>query len=280
MEQDRTEMAEMETLGKAEYIAEKLKEQILEGKLPEKTKLPSERQLSDQYKVSRMTVRRALQSLEGEGLVKRNPVDGTLFVGGDRSRLHQFQGSEGAAEFEPLIMEAEELREYRSFYKEVEATGRKPDTVWLEQPALVAPGPEIAEQLQLQGNELVFKRYRLQLVDTTPYRIIKSFYPADLFGELLTTDIGNRPLFDWLQERHGLVVTHAREELIARLANTDERRLLQISANAPLVAFNRKVWADSGRVVEWANISAVATRYTFSYEYSIPERKQQSKDES
>ena len=68
---------------------------------------------------------------------------------------------------------------------------------------------------------LVFKRYRLQLADGLPYRIIESYYPADLFGELLTTDIGDKPLFDWLQERHGLVVARAREELIARLATPD-----------------------------------------------------------
>ena len=280
MEQDRLEKTEMESTGKAEYIAEKLKEQILEGKLLEKSKLPSERQLSEQYRVSRMTVRRALQTLEGEGLVVRNPVDSTLFVGGERDRLHRVQGSESVAEFGSLIMEAEELRQHRSFYKEVEATGRKPGIRWIEQPALVAASPEIAGQLELQEGALVFKRHRLQLVDAIPYRIIKSYYPADLFGELLTTNIGDKPLFDWLQERHGLVVTRAREDLIARLANTDERRLLQISANAPLVAFNRKVWANSGRVVEWANISAVATRYTFSYEYRIPERKHQSRDES
>src|ERR1700680_2335089 len=108
MEQDRTENTEMESSGKAEYIAEKLKEQILEGKLPEKAKLPSERQLSQQYGVSRMTVRRALEVLEGEGLVIRHPVHGTLFVGGDRDRVHQFQGSESVAEFESLIFEAEE----------------------------------------------------------------------------------------------------------------------------------------------------------------------------
>ena len=119
---------------------------------------------------------------------------------------------------------------------------------------------------------LVFKRYRLQLADGLPYRIIESYYPADLFGELLTTDIGDKPLFDWLQERHGLVVARAREELIARLATADERRLLQISPNAPVVAFNRTVWADSDRPVEWAHIIAVAEFYTFSYEYDIPRR--------
>jgi DNA-binding GntR family transcriptional regulator len=279
MEQDRTENIEMESSGKAEYIAEKLKEQILEGNLPEKTKLPSERILSQQYNVSRMTARRALQMLEGEGLVTRNPVHGTLVVS-HRDRLHQYQGRENTAGFGFPIVEAEELRRFRSFAKEMEYVGHKPDIHWIEQPALIAASSEIAEQLQLPKDLLVFKRHRLQLADMLPYRIIESYYPADLFGELLTIDIGGKPLFDWLQERHGLVVARAREDLIARLATPDERHLLQISPNAPVVAFNRKVWTDTGRVVEWANIIAVAARYTFSYEYRIPERNHESRIES
>jgi GntR family transcriptional regulator len=280
MEQDRSENTEMESSGKAEYIAEKLKEQILEGKLPEKAKLHSERQLSQQYNVSRVTVRRALQMLEAEGLVMRHPIHGTLSVGGERDRLRQFQGSESAAEFGSPPIGAEELRRSGSFVKDLRQAGYEPEVRWLEQPALVAARPELASQLQLQKNMLVFKRYRLQLADGLPYRIIESYYPADLFGELLTTDIGDKPLFDWLQEHHGLVVARAREDLIARLATADERRLLQISPNAPVVAFSRRVWTDTGRVVEWADIIAVAARYTFSYEYRIPERNHESRIES
>jgi DNA-binding GntR family transcriptional regulator len=93
-----------------------------------------------------------------------------------------------------------------------------------------------------------------------------------LFGELSTTDIGDKPVFDWLEERHGLVVVHAREDLIARLPAPEERSLLQVSPTAPVVAFHRTVWADSGRPVEWAHIIAVAELYSFSYEYDIPHR--------
>jgi GntR family transcriptional regulator len=277
MEQDRFEKTEMESSGKAEYIAEDLREQILEGKLPEMTKLPSERILSQQFNVSRMTVRAALQVLEAEGLVVRQS-QGT-FVSGYRDRFHQYHGSESAAGNGSPAIEAKELSRSGSFVEDLRRTGHKPEVLWLEQPALVAASSEIAEKLELQGDMLVLKRYRVQLADGLPYRLIESYYPADLFGELLTTNIGDKPLFDWLQERHGLVVAHASEELIARLATPEERRLLRISPNAPVVAFNRKVWADTGRVVEWANIIAVASLYTFSYEYRIPERKHESRDE-
>src|SRR4030095_8573392 len=107
---------------------------------------------------------------------------------------------------------------------------------------LVAANAETASNLEIEEGTLVLKRYRLQLADNLPYRIIESYYPADLFGELLTADIGDKPLFAWLQERHRIKVIHAKENLIARLATQTERQLLKISSTAPVVALERTVW--------------------------------------
>lgn len=123
----------------------------------------------------------------------------------------------------------------------------------------------------------VIMRYRLQLADNLPYRLIESYYPADLFGELLTLEIGDTPLFAWLQERHGLKVALAQEILLARLANQNERQLLQISPNAPVVAIDRTVLTDTGQPVEWAHIIAVAALYMFTYEYDILDWNQEQK---
>ncbi len=252
-------------LGKAEEIAEALRTQIIQGELYAGTKIASERDLSKEFGASRMTARRAIQILEGEGLVTRYPVRGT-FVANIRERSVINQGRVAAME----------LRSTGSFLEQMERLGRKPRVQFLEQPGLVAVDVDIARQLQLQPGTLVLKRYRLQFANNTPYRLIESYYPADLFEELLTTDIGSRSLFAWLQERHGLRVVHAQEELIARLATARERQLLRISLNAPVVAFNRTVWTDTNRPVEWAHIIEVASLYRFTYEYDIPDWNQES----
>jgi len=56
-------------LGKAEEIAESLRIKILNGILPPGTKIASERELSEELDASRMTVRHAIEIIEGEGLV-------------------------------------------------------------------------------------------------------------------------------------------------------------------------------------------------------------------
>ncbi len=263
-------------LGKAEEIAAKLRADIQNGTLAAGTKLAPERELSEQFGVSRMTARRAVQLLEGEGLVARYPVRGT-FVAGIRGRLLVERGREVQPPPKPPAIAAAELRQSGSFIKDMQRLGCKPQVQFLEQPALVAANDDIAAHLHIAKGTLVLKRYRLQLADNLPYRLIESYYPADLFGELLALDIGGTPLFAWLQERHGLKVTHAQEVLLARLATPNERQLLQISPNAPVVAIDRTVLADTGQPVEWAHIIAVAALYMFTYEYDILDWNQEQK---
>ena len=265
-------------LGKAEDIAESLRQNIVNGTFQTGTRIASERDLATEFGVSRMTVRHALAILEGEGLVARYPGRGT-FVGNIRERLLMDKGREMRDTFEASSISASELRMSGSFVKDMERLGRKPQVHFLEQPALVPSNAEIASHLQIEKGTLVLKRYRLQIADNLPYRLIESYYPSDLFGALLTTDIGDKPLFMWLQEQHGLRVSRAQETLIARLVTPRERQLLRISPSAPVVALDRTVWTETQRPVEWAHIVAVAALYTSTYEYDILEWTKPQKQE-
>jgi GntR family transcriptional regulator len=255
-------------LGKAEDIAQNLRQKIMTGAIPNGAKLNSERDIAEEYHASRMTARRALETLEGEGLITRYPGRGT-FVSSIRERILVDKGREVN-----IAVGANELRLSGSFIKDMERIGKKPQVQFLEQPSLVAADAQTAEQLQIEEGTLVFKRYRLQLADNLPYRLIESYYPSDLFSELLTTNIEDKPLFQWLQERHNIRVTHAKENLISRLATPSERQLLKISPSSPVVAVDRTVQTNVGRPAEFAHIIAVATLYVFTYEYDITEWNQ------
>ncbi len=232
-EQSGREM-QVNTVQRVQQIVEEIKNQIREGALSDRTQLPSEVAISEQFNVSSSIARKAHQVLE-QGI------------------------------FDP----GDELRKYGSFVKSMEARGRKPDVFFLEDPSVITAPDEVAEHLHVSTDQLVLKRYRLQLANNLPYRLIESYYPADLFGERLGTDIGEQPLFDWLEKRRGLKAQRAEEKLKARLAEDFESRYLDISLNAPVVDLERTVRADNGRIIEWAKITAVADRYTFSYEYDI-----------
>lgn len=61
----------------AQLLAQ-LREQILAGRLPEGSRLPSESELSDSFGISRGTVRQALGMLENEGLIERIKGSGSF----------------------------------------------------------------------------------------------------------------------------------------------------------------------------------------------------------
>lgn len=58
-------------------LAHVLREQIMTGFLKPNDFLPTEHQLCEQYRLSRTSVRKALELLEGEGLIERRPGAGT-----------------------------------------------------------------------------------------------------------------------------------------------------------------------------------------------------------
>ena len=76
-------MAGVEPL-KARRLYLLLRDRIVSGEDRPQTRLPSEPMLAERHGVSRVTVRRALDKLAGEGLIERRPGSGT-FVAGRRN---------------------------------------------------------------------------------------------------------------------------------------------------------------------------------------------------
>ncbi|MFO7557258.1 MAG: GntR family transcriptional regulator [Desulfobacterales bacterium] len=61
----------------SEFIFKKLQKEILAGKFPAGARLPSERVLSEKFKVSRITIRDAIRKLSQLGFVHKKPQSGT-----------------------------------------------------------------------------------------------------------------------------------------------------------------------------------------------------------
>lgn len=71
---------EMQTNGRAKYyiLMESLRNDIVSGKIKPREKIPSENELSKQFKVSRHTVRKAISILENDGLLEATHGVGTF----------------------------------------------------------------------------------------------------------------------------------------------------------------------------------------------------------
>jgi DNA-binding FadR family transcriptional regulator len=61
-----------------ENIIDQLKEAVRSGRFPDQARLPPERQLAEEFSVSRSTLRKALEIMEAEGLIWRHVGRGTF----------------------------------------------------------------------------------------------------------------------------------------------------------------------------------------------------------
>jgi DNA-binding FadR family transcriptional regulator len=97
-----------------QQIAQQIKERIISGELEEGDRLPTERELSDQFNVSRTAVREAVQALVQEGLVEVRPGRGTFVVDSTSEAVKQSLGlmmNIGRADRSADVVEVRELLE-------------------------------------------------------------------------------------------------------------------------------------------------------------------------
>jgi GntR family transcriptional repressor for pyruvate dehydrogenase complex len=97
-----------------EKIAEQIKQRILSGELQNGDRLPSERELSDQFDVSRTAIREAIQALVQEGLVEVRHGRGAFVVDSTSDAVKQSLGlmiKIGQADSSAVVVEVRELLE-------------------------------------------------------------------------------------------------------------------------------------------------------------------------
>ncbi|GAC1429030.1 MAG: FadR/GntR family transcriptional regulator [Ktedonobacteraceae bacterium] len=117
-----------------ERIAEQIEKRILEGELHKGDRLPTERELAEQFQVSRTAVREAMKSLAQKGLINMRPGRGTIVIDGAHEamqnsiglmmklKLGEVGGSDNLVEFR-VILETEiaALAAARATEKEISA---------------------------------------------------------------------------------------------------------------------------------------------------------------
>ena len=204
--------------------------------------VPSDAELCEEFGVSRMTARNAMQRLAQEGLVQRIPGRGTFVA---EQPIHRQAGS--------LI----------SFSDEMRRKGRRPSSRVLLRRTRPA-GPD--ESRQLGGTE-VFELVRLRLADDEPIAIEASAFPPELAAPLEAADLETGSLFDALVAA-GRVPSAGRAELRAAAATADDHPL-GIREGAPLLVERRLIFDQAGRPLELTESRYAAERYSLEVSFDV-----------
>jgi GntR family transcriptional repressor for pyruvate dehydrogenase complex len=97
-----------------EQIAEQIEQLILSGKLHSGDRLPTERELAEQFQASRTAVREAMKTLAQKGLVDMRPGRGTVVIDGTSQAMQHSLGlmiRVGQAGSESNLVEVREILE-------------------------------------------------------------------------------------------------------------------------------------------------------------------------
>ncbi|WP_108671609.1 phosphonate metabolism transcriptional regulator PhnF [Peribacillus acanthi] len=224
-------------------LEEWMKQQIEDGKWKAGRAIPSERELSEQFKVSRMTVRQALANLVQEGILLKKKGLGTFVK---EQKLEQV------------------LLGLTSFSEEMLKRGMTPKSILINFEKITA-NPLVASQLAIHTNEEVFRIERIRLADDVPMAFETAYLPAHLFGEMTKEDAYGS-LYDYLQTQKGLKIQEAKQDIEALLADTRLAEFLQIKVGAPILQITRTAYLQTGTPFEYVRTAFRGDRYRFNHQ--------------
>lgn len=203
--------------------------------LPAESRLPSEPELARRMGVSRATLREAMRSFEGQGMIRRRQGVGTFVIGSVPvldSGLEVLESIESLAARINLPVHVGEL-----------------------QISQISANEEEAAALNLPMATPLTQVKRVIYTDSRPIAYLVDMLPVEF---LAADDLNNNftgSVLDLLLQDDNLKLTQSRTDIRAIGATSEVARALQIQRDDVLLHFVALLYAEDGRVVD----------YSFSY---------------
>jgi GntR family transcriptional regulator len=228
-----------------QQIKQQLQQEIDAGELTAHMQLPSEREMTQQLRVSRITVHQAFNDLVKQGYLYTTPGKG--FFVAERP---------GPYELNALL----------SFTSEAEAKGQEPGTQVLD--ATIVPAtPALSRQLLIPVGMEVVSLVRLRTLNGVPVNVTSSWLPHASCPGLLNHNLQSS-LFAILREKYNLSLRMAHTEISARLASALEQEWLRLPDPAAVLTVQQTTYDQLKRVVEYSVMVFHPQRYPLNLTHS------------
>jgi GntR family transcriptional regulator len=203
--------------------------------------LPREMDLIDIFGVSRATVKKVTDSLSARGLIQRRRAVGTRIVS---------------------LGFSEDLSKLTSYTEQMRRQGLSVSTRVLEA-GEHEPAELVRRKLRLGPRERTFCIRRLRGTNEVfPVVLLHSEIPAS-FG-LAGSDDFNGSLYDLLEQRRGIRILYADQDIRADRANAADARLLGIGKDDPVLVMERVTYTTHDQPLEWVRAVYRPEHYTYT----------------
>lgn len=230
---------------KFEKVAQSLVERIQQGIYSNMQRLPSEYQLADEYGVSRLTVRKAIERLVTAKILVKDPGKGTYIMSTNSSNKVE-SGRMGL----------------QSFTEAAETYGKQSRTQVLDYQPLTQPDQRVEEKLNLRNNpqpevdELVRRRFW----DDDPMTIEDIVILHKYVANHQKNDF-KHSLFQILSET--VEIAYSNQEIEAIKVDEKLAKLLHVQEGDPILCVHSLTYTADGQPIFYDTSYYRADKYTF-----------------
>ncbi|MDF2615264.1 MAG: transcriptional regulator [Clostridia bacterium] len=222
-------------------LEEAIKEKIKRREYLPGEELPTERELTALFSVSRMTIRQVISNLVHKGILYKIP-------------------GKGAFVSREVI---EKKFEIESFSDDMRKRGLVPGSKVIEFEKISAD-QEIKDKLRLSDGEKIYFLNRLRLADSEPIAIEYCYLPERVFPNIIKYNMANCSLYTIMKEEYNIHFNYMKQSLKAStLAKRDAEMLLEKSKGFGLVS-ERLMYDTKETTIEYTKTIYHAERYTFN----------------
>lgn len=223
-------------------IINELKDAIHDGKYADTMKLPDERSLSEQYGVSRSTIKRALSVLSHRGTIFKKRGSGTFI--------------------NPLYLKNNNFFKYNGSNLGITDSFNVPgkiQSIKLISFDVIKADNTTKRDLFLNDNDFVYRIERLRFLDDDPFLTEISYIPIKLFPDL-SSEIASESIFNYMEEQKNLKVTNSYLTISTEPSTESDQKSLNLKTNEPVGIMSGIFFLNNGTPFE---ISTMRVHYKY-----------------
>ena len=229
-------------------IQEHFRNQIENNEIKPGAQLPTERELSDELDVSRVTIRKAIRGLIAEGLCEKKVGKG-IFVSDEKIpiNVHKLEGTTQL----------------------LKNTTNKMDTV-VNEKRIMKADVKLRDLLDLNGSDNILYLKRIRYIENRPVILEHTHLPLNLFPNLEKYDF-NQSLYSILKKEYNTYPNKSRGCFNIVMAKEEEAELLNLQLNTPLLIKTATIYSQEGIPIEYTKSVYRADQFNFIVDSKIIE---------
>ncbi|ACO84828.1 trehalose operon repressor [Clostridium botulinum] len=222
-------------------IYNEISNKIENNKIQSGEKLSSENEMMKEYNVSRDTIRKALNLLESNGYIQKVKGKGSFVLD-----INKFDFPVSGL----------------TSFKELSTRMGVESNTLVKELKLIKSDNFLMKQLNLSKNDDVWKVIRVREIDNKKIILDKDFFNKK-YVPLLTKDICENSIYEYLENELGLKISFAKKEITVQQATQEDKSYLDFENYSMIVVVKNYIYLDDMSLFQYTESRHRPDRFKF-----------------